>query len=106
MKKNNYGRIINFSSGMGQLTHMGGHCPAYRISKTAINTLTRIISEETHEYNILVNSMCPGWVKTEMGGPEATRELPEGADTAVWLATLSDNGPRGKFFRDRKVFEW
>lgn len=106
MKKHHYGRIVNFSSGMGQLTHMGGHCPAYRISKTSINALTRIISEETLEHNILVNSMCPGWVKTDMGGPGATRELPEGADTAVWLAMLPDNGPRGKFFRDRKKFEW
>lgn len=106
MKKKNYGRVVNLSSGMGQLTHMGGHCPAYRISKTSINVLTRMVSEETLEYNILVNSMCPGWVKTDMGGPGATRELSEGADTAIWLATLPDDGPRGKFFRDRKVFDW
>jgi len=106
MKKNNYGRIVNLSSGMGQLTFMGGNCPAYRISKTSINALTRMVSEETLEHNILVNSMCPGWVKTDMGGPGATRELSEGADTAIWLATLPDDGPRGKFFRDRKEFEW
>lgn len=106
MKKHNYGRIVNFSSGMGQLTFMNGHCPAYRISKTAINTLTRVVAEETKEYNILINSVCPGWVKTDMGGPGATRELSEGADTPVWLATLPDDGPRGKFFRDRKEFEW
>ena len=106
MKKHNYGRIVNLSSGMGQLTHMGGKCPAYRISKTSINALTRIVSEETLEQNILVNSMCPGWVKTDMGGSGAIRELPEGADTAVWLAMLPDDGPRGKFFRDRKEFEW
>lgn len=106
MKQNNYGRIVNLSSGMGQLTYMGGHCPGYRISKTSLNALTRILSEETLDYNILVNSMCPGWVKTDMGGPGATRELPEGADTAVWLSTLPKDGPRGKFFRDRKVFEW
>ena len=106
MKKHNYGRIVNLSSGMGQLADMGGHCPAYRLSKTAINALTRIVSEELSDLNILVNSMCPGWVKTDMGGSEATHELPEGADTAVWLATLPDDGPRGKFFRDRKEFEW
>lgn len=106
MKKNNYGRIVNFSSGMGQLTDMDGGCPAYRISKTSINALTRILSNELHEFNILVNSMCPGWVKTDMGGPGATRELPEGADTAFFLATLPDNGPTGKFFRDRKEFAW
>ncbi len=106
MIKQDYGRIVNFSSGMGQLTHMNGHCPAYRISKTSINALTRILAEELKEYNILVNSMCPGWVKTDMGGHGANRELPEGADTAVWLATLFENGPSGKFFRDRKEFEW
>lgn len=106
MKKRNYGRVVNLSSGMGQLTYMNGCYPAYRVSKTAINALTRIMSEELSEFNILVNSMCPGWVKTDMGGPGATRELPEGADTALWLATLPDDGPRGKFFRDRKEFEW
>lgn len=106
MKEQNYGRVVNLSSGMGQLTFMGGHCPGYRISKTSINALTRILSEETLEYNIHVNSMCPGWVKTDMGGPGATRELNEGADTAIWLSTLPDDGPRGKFFRDRKEFEW
>ena len=106
MRKNNYGRIVNLSSGMGQLADMGGYCPGYRISKTGLNALTRILSEELKDYNILVNSMCPGWVKTDMGGPEATRELPEGADTAVWLATLPDDGPWGKFFRDRKEIAW
>lgn len=85
---------------------MNGCYPAYRVSKTSINALTRIMSEELKEFNILVNSMCPGWVKTDMGGRGATRELPEGADTAIWLATLPDDGPRGKFFRDRKEFEW
>ncbi|MGE0268834.1 MAG: SDR family oxidoreductase [Candidatus Omnitrophota bacterium] len=106
MKKNKYGRIVNLSSGMGQLTHMNGGCPSYRVSKTGINALTRILSDELKGTNVLVNSMCPGWVKTDMGGPGATRELPEGADTAVYLATLPDGGPTGGFFRDRKVFEW
>ncbi len=106
MKKNNYGRIVNLSSGMGQLTNMNGFCPSYRISKTSINALTRILAEELKETNILVNSMCPGWVKTDMGGPNATRPLEEGADTAIFLATLPDDGPSGQFFRDRKVFDW
>lgn len=106
MKKNNYGRIVNLSSGMGQLTYMNGGCPGYRISKTAINALTRILADELKNENILINSMCPGWVKTEMGGPGATREVAEGADTAVWLSTLPDDGPTGKFFRDRKEFPW
>ncbi len=106
MKKNNYGRIVNISSGMGQLSDMNGFYPGYRISKTAINAVTRILTDELLDYNILVNSMCPGWVKTEMGGPGATREVKEGADTAVWLATLPNGGVRGKFFRDRKEIPW
>jgi len=106
MKKNSYGRIVNLSSGMGQLTNMNGGYPAYRISKTSLNALTRILADEMKEDNVLVNSMCPGWVKTDMGGPGATRSVEEGADTAVWLATLPDDGPRGQFFRDRKNFDW
>ena len=98
MKKNDYGRIVNLSSGMGQLTNMNGGCPAYRISKTSLNALTRILADELREDNICVNSMCPGWVKTDMGGPGATRSVEEGADTAIFLATLPDNGPSGKFF--------
>ncbi len=106
MKKNNYGRIVNISSGMGQLTYMNGGYPGYRISKTALNAVTRILSEELLDFNIFVNSVCPGWVKTEMGGEDATRNVEEGADTIVWLATLGDKGLRGKFFRDRKEIEW
>lgn len=106
MRKNNYGRIVNLSSGMGQLTHMNGGCPSYRMSKTSLNALTKILSEELKDTNILVNCMCPGWVKTDMGGPGATRELPQGADTAIYLATLPQGGSTGKFFRDRKEFEW
>ncbi len=106
MEKNNYGRIVNLSSGMGQLTHMNGGCPAYRLSKTSLNALTRTMAEDLEGTNILVNSMCPGWVKTEMGGPGATREVAKGAETAIFLATLPDDGPTGKFFRDRKEFEW
>lgn len=106
MKEHGYGRIVNMSSGMGQLANMNGCCPAYRISKTSLNALTRIMADELKDANILVNTMCPGWVKTDMGGPNATRPIEEGADTAVWLATLPDDGPRGLFFRDRKEFAW
>ncbi len=106
MRKNKYGRIVNLSSGMGQLTHMNGGCPSYRLSKTSLNALTRILADELSGTNILVNTMCPGWVKTEMGGPGATRELPEGADTAIFLATLPDGGPSGQFYRDRQPFAW
>jgi NAD(P)-dependent dehydrogenase (short-subunit alcohol dehydrogenase family) len=106
MKKNNYGRVVNMSSGMSQLSDMNGGYPGYRISKTSINALTRILNDELQSYNILVNSVCPGWVKTSMGGPQATRSVEQGAETAVWLATLPDDGPRGKFFRDRKEIPW
>lgn len=106
MKKQKYGRIVNMSSGMGQLSEMNGGCPGYRISKTALNALTRVLSDELKEENILVNSMCPGWVKTRMGGKEAPKSVEEGADTAVWLATLPDKGARGGFFRDRKPIPW
>lgn len=106
MQQNNYGRVVNLSSGMGQLTDMNGGCPGYRTSKTALNALTRLFADEMKNTNVLINSMCPGWVKTDMGGPNATREIPEGADTAVWLATLPEGGPSGGFFRDRQVIPW
>lgn len=106
MKENNYGRIVNVSSGMGQLSDMGGGYPAYRLSKVSLNALTRIFSNELEGTNILVNTMCPGWVKTDMGGENATRSVAEGADTAVWLASLEDGGPTGKFFRDRSEIPW
>ena len=88
---------------MGQLSEMSTGSPAYRISKTALNALTRIAAAETRTKNILVNSMCPGWVKTDMGGNAAPRTVEQGADTAVWLASLPDGGPTGKFFRDRQA---
>ena len=106
MKKHNYGRIVNISSGLGQLNDMGGAYPAYRMSKTAINVITKVLAAEFAGTNILVNSMCPGWVKTRMGGSGATRSVEEGADTAVWLSTLPDTGPTGKIFRDRQEVPW
>jgi NAD(P)-dependent dehydrogenase (short-subunit alcohol dehydrogenase family) len=106
MRKNRYGRIVNLSSGMGQLSDMGAHAPGYRISKTGLNTLTRMLSAELAGENILVNSCCPGWVRTDMGGPNASRSVEEGGDTPFWLATLPDDGPRGGFFRDREPIPW
>ncbi|PJZ43975.1 SDR family NAD(P)-dependent oxidoreductase [Leptospira brenneri] len=106
MIQNNFGRIVNVSSGMGQLSEMGGGYPAYRISKTAINSLTSLSSVEAVGKNIKINSVCPGWVKTDMGGESATRSVEKGAETIVWAATLPDSGPTGKFFRDKKEISW
>jgi NAD(P)-dependent dehydrogenase (short-subunit alcohol dehydrogenase family) len=106
MKKIRYGRIVNISSGLGQLHQMGEGSPAYRVSKAALNALSRTLAAEVAGSGILVNSMSPGWVKTDMGGEEAPRSVEEGADTAVWLSTLPSNGPTGQFFRDRKVIPW
>ena len=106
MKKNRYGRIVNISSAQGQLSDMGVGTPAYRISKAALNALTCVLAAELTGSGILVNSMCPGWVRTDMGGPGAPRTVQQGADTAVWLATLPDNGASGGFFRDRMPIPW
>lgn len=106
MQRHGYGRIVNLSSGLGQLSEMGGGMPGYRMSKAALNALTRIAAAELRGTNVKVNAMCPGWVRTDMGGPEATRGVEEGAATAVWLATLDDNGPSGGFFRDNKQIPW
>ena len=106
MRKQGYGRIVNVSSGLGQLSDMGGQFPAYRLSKVALNAVTRIFSAEIEDPNIKVNSCCPGWVRTDMGGASASRSVEEGASCAVWLATLPDSGPTGGFFRDNKPIDW
>jgi NAD(P)-dependent dehydrogenase (short-subunit alcohol dehydrogenase family) len=106
MQRHGYGRIVNVSSGMGALEDMGGGSPGYRISKTALNALTRILASELRGSGILVNSVCPGWVQTDMGGSRAPRPIEDGADTPVWAATLPNNGPTGGFFRDRRPIPW
>jgi NAD(P)-dependent dehydrogenase (short-subunit alcohol dehydrogenase family) len=106
MRRQRYGRVVNLSSGLGQLEDMQDGSAAYRVSKTALNALTRMAAAATGDRNVLVNSMCPGWVRTDMGGANATRGVEKGAETAVWLATLADGGPTGGFFRDRKPIPW
>lgn len=106
MRDQGYGRIVNMSSGMGQLSEMGAEHPAYRMSKAALNALTRTMAAELGDGAILVNSMCPGWVKTDMGGVDAPRTVEQGAETAVWLAMLPDDGPSGGFFRDKQTIPW
>jgi NAD(P)-dependent dehydrogenase (short-subunit alcohol dehydrogenase family) len=106
MQRGGYGRIVNVSSGMGALEDMGGGSPGYRVSKTALNALTRILASELRGSGILVNSVCPGWVQTDMGSPRAPRPVEEGADTPVWAATLPKGGPTGGFYRDRRPIPW
>jgi NAD(P)-dependent dehydrogenase (short-subunit alcohol dehydrogenase family) len=106
MRRHNYGRIVNVSSGIGELSDLGSSWPAYRLSKILFNIQTRIIAGELEGSNILINAMCPGWVRTDMGGPNAAKSVEEGADTVVWLSLLPDDGPQGSYFRDRQPIEW
>ncbi|MGI8597106.1 MAG: SDR family oxidoreductase [Thermoleophilaceae bacterium] len=106
LEKSGHGRVVNISSGMGQLSDMNGGAPSYRVSKTALNALTRIFANELGESGVKVNSACPGWVQTDMGGSGAARTVDEGADTPVWLATLPEDGPTGGFFRSREPIDW
>jgi NAD(P)-dependent dehydrogenase (short-subunit alcohol dehydrogenase family) len=105
LKLSRAGRIVNMSSGMGALSDMEGDHAAYRISKAALNAVTGILAAELRGA-VAVNSMCPGWVKTDMGGANAERDVSQGADTAVWLTLDAPQDLTGKFLRDRKVIPW
>jgi NAD(P)-dependent dehydrogenase (short-subunit alcohol dehydrogenase family) len=105
LSKSRDGRIINLSSGLGQLSDAGGGYPSYSLSKAALNMLTVKLAADLASRNIKVNTVNPGWVRTDMGGPGAPRSVEEGADTPVWLATAS-RIPNGKFILDRKPVEW
>ena len=106
MMTRSYGRVVNVSSGAGQLSSMTTYAPAYSISKAALNALTIQLAAATRGRGVLVNCVNPGWVRTRMGGRGAPRSVEEGADTIVWLATLPQNGPTGKFFSDRREIDW
>ncbi len=114
MKKNGYGRIVNVSSTLGSLndiinpdsSYTEVQAPAYRLSKTVLNGLTVLLAKELRGTNIFVNAVCPGWVRTRMGGGEAPVAPAEAAETPVWLATLPDDGPTGGFFRQRRPIAW
>jgi NAD(P)-dependent dehydrogenase (short-subunit alcohol dehydrogenase family) len=99
------GRIVNVSSEAGSLASMGGGVPAYRTSKAALNALSRMLAAELRADGILVNSVCPGWVATDMGGPGG-RAVRDGAASVVWAVDLPDDGPTGGFFRDGRPLPW
>ncbi|MEC3956896.1 SDR family oxidoreductase [Nocardia sp. CDC153] len=105
LRKSAHPRIVNVSSEAASLTGMGGGTPAYNTTKVALNALTRMLAAELRPDRILVNSICPGWVATDMGGPGG-RPVAEGAAGIVWAATLPDNGPTGGFFRDGHPLPW
>jgi|SRR5215831_6924376 len=106
LRKSQSARIINVSSGAGQLSDMDTWAPAYSISKTALNGVTGQFAAALKESNIAVNAVCPGWVRTDMGGKEAPRSVEEGADTIVWLATEAPTSLTGQFIKDRKPIPW
>jgi NAD(P)-dependent dehydrogenase (short-subunit alcohol dehydrogenase family) len=105
LQHSQHARIVNVSSEAGSLTGMGGGTPAYTVSKTALNALTRMLAAELRNARILVNSVCPGWVATDMGGAGG-RPVADGAASVVWAVLLPDAGPTGGFFRDGKPLPW
>ncbi len=105
LRQSQHGRIVNVSSEAGSLASMGSGTPAYNLSKAGLNALTRMLASELRGTRILVNSVCPGWVATDMGGAGG-RPVEEGAAGIVWAATLPDGGPTGGFFRDGKPLPW
>jgi NAD(P)-dependent dehydrogenase (short-subunit alcohol dehydrogenase family) len=106
LSKGDAPRIINVSSRGGQLSDMGSWSPAYCISKTALNAVTCQLAAALRDKGIAVNSACPGWVRTDMGGSSAPRSVEEGADTIVWLATEAPHNLTGRFFGERQEIPW
>ena len=105
MNAQRYGRVVNVSSGMGGIAEMDGGWPGYRVSKAALNAMTRVFHHEA-QGDVKVNSVCPGWVRTDMGGPHATRSIDEGVAGILWAANLPAEGPSGGFFRDGEPTPW
>ncbi|KAL6075484.1 Short-chain dehydrogenase [Balamuthia mandrillaris] len=106
MKQQRSGRIINVSSTLGQLSTMNGKNVSYRLSKVALNGLTRIMAAELQEFNIQVHSMCPGWVATDLGTARAPKTPEQGAETVLWLATTNEDLGNGGFFKNKQRIPW
>jgi NAD(P)-dependent dehydrogenase (short-subunit alcohol dehydrogenase family) len=105
LRRSHHGRIVNVSSEGGSLAHMGASAPVYAASKAALNALTRLFAAELRRDEIIVDSVCPGWVATDMGGPGG-RPVTEGAASVVWAVSLPPNGPTGGFYRDGRPLPW
>ncbi|KYG66343.1 short-chain dehydrogenase [Bdellovibrio bacteriovorus] len=106
MKQEGYGRIVNVSSGMAQLSESQTASAAYRLSKTALNMVTNLFASEVGDADICVNAISPGWVRTDMGGPHADRSVEQGIKGIIWAATLPKGGPNGTFTRDGEKIPW
>ncbi len=106
MLSRGYGRIVNISSGLGAITDMGGGWPSYRMSKVALNAFTRVLAAELGNSNVKVNSLDPGWVRTDMGGADASRDPSEPAREIADLVSISADGPSGGFFRQGEPRDW
>ena len=106
LKKSADARIVNVSNGYGEIDGLSANVPSYCLSKLALNGATIMLSQALRSQNIVVNAICPGWVKTDMGGDSAPRTPEQGADTAVWLATEASPNETGKYWRDRKVISY
>lgn len=106
LRRSNAARVINVSSGYGQLGGLSADVPSYCLSKLALNGVTLMLAEKLRGERIAVNSVCPGWVRTDMGGSNATRSVEEGAAGIVWLAAEAPHHLTGKFFRDGNEIEW
>lgn len=105
MSEAGYGRVVNVSSGWGAFSDGLNGPAAYSVSKATLNALTKVAAQ-TYTGDVKINAMCPGWVRTQMGGMAADRSPEQGAETAIWLATLNQSGPNGQFFRDKTPISW
>jgi NAD(P)-dependent dehydrogenase (short-subunit alcohol dehydrogenase family) len=104
LRAGGHGRLVNVSSGAGQIGDMGGGLPAYHLSKLALNGLTRMLAAELRGDGVLVNAVCPGWTDTDMG--QGGRPVADGARSVTWACLLGDDGPTGGFFRDGRPLPW